>query len=238
MDENIKSYNLKKLNVTRNFTAYVIGDTLKYLVKDGEPVQGDYGDFYDYFDRNGFKIIGIHLKNKHIEMRIEEILGHLTNGLGLGLPHGRIQEEHLNRIQLARGNAWMSTSVVADRRLNFPAQMMKIRNKFDIASIQKACINAPSDWILIKRLALLHKDTNREILNLLMEVKKGDRVTEQELYTAYIERNDGKMVSIDRYNPNQLEFLWENNGSNIYEYRCNKRVSTNTITTFSCEKQF
>jgi len=232
----IKSYGLKKLKVSRNFIASVIDDDLKFLIKDDQPVKGDYGEYYDYFERNGFKIIGIQLKNKHIEVPINDMF----QGLNI-IPEShtsqRIEEDLMSQIQTKTGTGFMSTAIVADRRINFSDQMMIIRNKYDIKKIQQACINARCRWVLIKRLALKHIETGREILNILYEVKKGERQENQELYTAYVETTDGRIEPIDHFNSNQIGFLMENNCHNIYCYQCEKVPVSKSIDTFSCHGQ-
>lgn len=230
----IKSYSLKKLKVSRNFVASVIHDDLKFIIKNNQPVKGNYGDYYDYFEQNGFKIIGIQLKNKHIEVPLNDIFQ------GLNFPdqsHQRIEEDLIGQIQTKTGVSFMSTVVVADRRINFSEQMMIIRNKFDIKKIQQACVNARCGWVLIKRLALKHIESGREILNILQEVKKGIRQEDQELYTAYIETINGRIEPIDHFNTNQISFLMEGNSHNIYDYQCDKEPVSKSIETFSCRGQ-
>jgi hypothetical protein len=99
-------------------------------------------------------------------------------------------------------------------------------------------VNAKCDWNLIKRLAIVHIASGREILNILNEVKKLEREETQQLYTAYIERTtDHQMAPIDKYNADQLGFLMEGNCHNIYSYHCKKIPGERTFKTFSCSGQ-
>ena len=240
----VKSYKLKKMpKITRNFTAFVIDDQLKYLIGNGDkndpekhnkPVLGELGALYDHFEQNGFKIIGIELKNKHVEVPINTLFeGILENN-----PEDKhIEKEEMDKVQVAKGTSWMATEVVADRRFNFSSQMSIIRNKFDIIHLQKACINARCGWVMIKRLALKHIESGREILNILNEVKKQDAMQNQELYTAYVETLGSEMSGIDNYSPNNLEFLMEGDCHNVYGYCCQKVAGVKEQQTVSCQGQ-
>lgn len=241
----IKSYKLKKMpKVTRNFTAFVIDDELKYLIGNGDkndpekhnkPVLGELGAIYDHFEQNGFKIIGIELKNKHVEVPINTLFnGILETSQG---DNKHVQEEEMSKVQVGKGTSWMATEVVADKRFNFSSQMSIIRNKFDIIHLQKACINAQCGWVMIKRLALRHIESGREILNILNEVKKLDAMQNQELYTAYVETLEGRISGIDNYSPNQLGFLMEGDCHNVYGYCCQKVAGIKESQTVSCQGQ-
>lgn len=231
----IKSYTLKKLKAQTNFTAWVIDDELKFMVKDGEPVLGQYGKLYDHFDEMGFKIKGIELKDRHIEAPMKSFF----EGFDISADaHSRIQTDLMSKVPLSKGKGWMSARIVADRRIHFPNQLFIIKKKSDISSIQKAIVKSKVGWVMIRRLVLEHKSTKREIMNLLMEVRKGESVLDQELYTAYIEKLDGQMASIDRFNTKQLSFLWEGNCGEIYNHRCSKAISEKKIISVICEGQF
>jgi hypothetical protein len=231
----IKSYTLKKLKAKTNFTAWVIHDDLKFIVKDGLPVLGKFGMLYDHFEEMGFKIKGIELKDRHIEAPMKEFFA----GLSLNADsHSRIQTQFMSKVPLSKGKGWMSTRIVADRKIHFPHQLYIIKKKSDISNIQKGIVKAQINFVLIKRLVLEHKATKREIMNLLMEVKKGESVLDQELYTAYIEKRDGQMASIDRFNSSQLDFLWEGNCAEIYNHRCSKALTEKRIVSVICEGQF
>ncbi len=231
----IKSYTLKKLNAKTNFTAWVIHDDLKYIVKDGQPVLGKYGMLYDHFDQMGFKIKGIELKDRHIEAPMKEFFA----GLSINADsHSRIQSDLMSKVPLSKGKGWMSTRIVADRKIHFPHQLYIIKKKSDISNLQKGIVKAQVNFVLIKRLVLEHKASKREIMNLLMEVKKGESIQNQELYTAYIEKLDGQMSSIDKFNTSQLNFLWEGNCAEIYNHRCSKALTEKRIVSVICEGQF
>lgn len=224
----IKSYEKKKMEIQRDFTAFVIHDELKYIVFNNKPVLGGYGKLFEHYEKNGFKIKGIHLKSKHIEEKLS---------IG-GAEHGRIQEEYMSRVQLLKkGNAYMTTKTVVDRRINFSDQLMLIRSKHDLTNIQKACINAQVGWVLMKRLVIEHIETGREIMNILNEVKKLENVHNQELYTAFVEKANGAIASIDRFTPNNLSFLIDGNCHNVYDYLCKKDIKTGEYTTISCQGQ-
>lgn len=231
----IKSYTLKRLNAKTNFTAWVIDDDLKYIVKDGQAVLGKYGKLYDHFDEMGFKIKGIELKDRHIEAPMKEFF----QGLSINADsHSRIQTNLMSKVFLSKGKGWMSTRIVADRKIHFPNQLYIIKKRSDISNLQKGIVKAQVNFVLIKRLVLEHKATKREIMNLLMEVRKGDSQHDQELYTAYIEKLDGSMSSIDKFNSKQLNFLWEGQCSEIYNHRCSKALTEKKIMSVICEGQF
>ncbi len=234
----IKSYKKKKLKAESNFVTLVMDDDLKYIVKDNCPVLGklntsgarkglpkinSYGKLYRHFLQHGFKIKGLHLKNRHIEEKLD-----LHGG------SKRIEEDYMSKVKLARGMGWMSTVTVIDRRLNFPDQMFIIEGEEDIINLQKAIINQKGKFVLIKRIALEHMESGREIMCILKEVKKGEIEENQELYIAYVQKVDGEMACIDKFNYRQLEFLW----GDIFNYRCNKETNRKTREHITCAGQF
>jgi hypothetical protein len=256
-DGYIKGYDQCKTlpKITRSYNARVIDDELKFIVKnqptDDPDVQrcipslGALGRWYEQFDENGYKVKGIQLKSKHIEIPLQSLYRQL-GGFGGGLSREeeektkgnvRIQEELMNRVSLKRSQGWMSTKVVADRRINFPDQPYIIRNKQDVINIQKALVAeldlSKSAWVVIKRLILEHKASGREIVNILSPVVF-EEIEQKQLYTAWIEKTNGVMSPIDNYSGEQLDFLYEGNGHNVYPLKCAKEVGTQIVQVHTC----
>lgn len=239
-DGYIKGYNLKKMDGTpgTRFFTRVLNDDLKYLIRpeDSRPALGELGRLYDYFDENGYKIKGLELKNKHTEFSLDEIF----SGLGITGVNGsdRIEEEKMSRVALRNGQGWMSTVIVADRRHNFPNNLFIIHSRNDIINLQKAMRSGKVDWVIMKRLVVENKETGREIVHMLKEVKKLENVHQQELLVAYLEKTNGVMAPVDNFSQEQLAFLWENGGENLYNHECKKEfVLPPQVMTLSCQGQ-
>ena len=203
------------------FQSFSLDDKWMYLVKNNQPSLD-----YDVFQNNGFKIKGIVLKDRRVNL--VEILTALGGYVGT-YQH---KEEFYSTTKLTNGSPGRaSSSRSLTDFLTFPYLPFVINSAEDIKNHQNAfieitdtfAIREENKWLQLAVLICEHISTGREVVHQMAPQKGYHDHESADMYITYLETADGRIRRIDNYREDQLEFLYPPE-SDIYNGVCDKEA--------------